>query len=85
MITITAKRGIHVRPSRILEEKIKKIKQEVYFIHKGVKKKISSMADILKMEIAEGDHLIVDVHPYSQKIQQTIYDTIRTINALRFE
>lgn len=85
MITVTAKRGLHVRPSRILEETIKKIKEKIYFVHKGKKKQISCMSQILQMEIQEGDELEIDVVPFSQKIQEEIYNTIRKINRLKFE
>lgn len=85
MIIVTAKRGLHVRPSRILEEQIKKIKEKIYFLHKGRKKHISSMTEILQMEIQEGDQLEIDVFPFSKKIQEKLYNTIRNINQLRFE
>lgn len=85
MITITAKRGLHVRPSRILEQQIAKIKEKIYFVHKGRKKQVSCMAEILQMEIQEGDQLEVDVFPFSKKIQEKIYNTIHNINQLRFE
>lgn len=85
MITITAKRGLHIRPSRILEEQIKQIKEKIYFLHKGRKKHISSMTEILQMEIQEGDQIEIDVVPFSKEIQEKIYNTIQNINRLKFE
>lgn len=85
MITITTKRGLHVRPSRMLEEQIKSMKEKIFFLHKGIKKQISCMAEILQMEIKEGDQIEIDVVPFSKKTQEIIYNTIRNINRLKFE
>lgn len=85
MKLITAKRGIHVRPSKMLYMTIKDIQGEVFFTCKNIKRKITDICDILSMAIGEGDFLKVEILPTSKENIKKIYDRIDLINLYPFD
>lgn len=81
---ITTKRGIHVRPSKMLYMTIKEIKGDVFFTCKNIKRKITNICDILSMSIGEGDILKIDIYPMCKKDLKKIHDRIDLINLYPF-
>lgn len=84
MVTITANRGLHLRPSQMLEKKIKQIKGDVYLIKNKVRKKIDEIKDILSLQVAQGDTIGIQVFPHSKKNIEEIQKTIMEINSATF-
>lgn len=84
MKMITTKRGIHVRPSKMLYMTIKEIKGDVFFTCKNIKRKITNICDILSMSIGEGDILKIDIYPMCKKDLKKIHDRIDLINLYPF-
>lgn len=85
MKLITTKRGIHVRPSKMLFMTIKNIRGEVFFTCRNIKRKITDICDILSMAIGEGDRLKVEVYPKCQESIKKIHDRIDYINLYPFD
>lgn len=83
-IKITVPRGLHLRPSQILERKILEIKEEVYFIKDSLRKRIKNFNDILSLEIAQGETIGIQVYPNSKKSIDKIKNTIIEINSITF-
>lgn len=81
---ITAPRGLHLRPSQMIEKKIRELKTEVYFIKDNMMKKIEQVQDILSLEVAQGDTIGIEVFPNSKKSLQEIKKTIMEINSTTF-
>lgn len=84
MVTITATRGLHLRPSQMLEKKIKEIKGDVYLIKNKLRKRIHKIKDILSLQVAQGDTIGIEVFPNSKKSLQEIKKTIMEINSTTF-
>lgn len=83
-IKITAPRGLHLRPSQMLEKRIREIKQEVYFIKDSLRKRINNFQDILSLEIAQGETIGIQVCPNSKKSIDKLKNTIIEINSITF-
>ena len=81
---ITAPRGLHLRPSQMIEKKIRELKTEVYFIKNNMRKKIEEVKDILSLQVAQGETIGIQVFPNSKKDIQELQKTIIEINSITF-
>jgi phosphotransferase system HPr-like phosphotransfer protein len=83
-IQVTAPRGLHLRPSQILEKEIQEIKGDVYLIKDKFRKKIKQVKDILSLEVAQGDFIDIQVFPNCKHSIEKIRNKILEINSIIF-